>query len=292
MVDDVAKNLLALETILADLDQNLVRATSGEQALKCVLQQEFAVILLDVQMPGMDGYETAELIRQRDESKHTPIIFVTATNNDESAVHQGYALGAVDYIFKPIVPDVLKAKVNVFVDLFMLRLAERQRLEEARNRDREQYERELAMIERVSAARKTGVTAGMFGQVSVREGQPESFGELVQSYDRLIELALDQRTFKVEHNLSDQLRSMADQLGSLGAVPRDVVEVHTTALNSNPNTPSAKKQARTEEARFLVLELMGHLCSHYRRHSTSVSHQSSVRRKNECYAQNPLITVY
>ena len=119
LVDDRPDNLLALETILGDLGQNLVRATSGADALRCLLKQDFAVILLDVQMPGMDGLETASFIRERQRSTHTPIIFLTAADRNESLVFKGYAAGAIDYLFKPINPDILKAKVKVFVDLFL-----------------------------------------------------------------------------------------------------------------------------------------------------------------------------
>jgi PAS domain S-box-containing protein len=118
LVDDHAENLLALEAILESLGQNLVRATSGAQALRCLLNQDFAVILLDVQMPEMDGFDTATLIRQRERSRHTPIIFLTAFSTNESMIFKGYSLGAVDYLFKPIEPEILKSKVAAFVDLF------------------------------------------------------------------------------------------------------------------------------------------------------------------------------
>ncbi|MBA3922064.1 MAG: response regulator, partial [Nostocaceae cyanobacterium] len=117
LVDDHPENLLALEAILDSLDQNLVRATSGAQALKCLLNQDFAVILLDVQMPDMDGFETATLIRQRRRSQDTPIIFLTAFSTSETMVFKGYSLGAVDYLFKPLDAEILKSKVKVFVDL-------------------------------------------------------------------------------------------------------------------------------------------------------------------------------
>jgi len=117
LVDDRAENLLALEAILEPLGQNLVKAQSGEEALKYLLRQDFAVILLDVQMPSMDGFETAELIRGRDRSKHTPIIFLTAINVSDTHVSHGYQVGAVDFLLKPIVPTILLSKVAVFVEL-------------------------------------------------------------------------------------------------------------------------------------------------------------------------------
>src|SRR2546430_2175617 len=117
LVDDRPEKLLSIEAVLEDLGQNIVRAYSGREALRHVLAQDFAVILLDVNMPGMDGFETASLIRQRKSSEHIPIIFVTAFG-DENHSARGYQLGAVDYIQTPVVPEVLKTKVAVFVDLY------------------------------------------------------------------------------------------------------------------------------------------------------------------------------
>jgi len=117
LVDDHAENLLALEALLSDLGQNLIRANSGVEALRLLLNQEFAVILLDVDMPIINGFETAALVRQRERSRHTPIIFLTAVNKAEQHVMRGFALGAVDYLTKPFVPEVLRSKVVAFVEL-------------------------------------------------------------------------------------------------------------------------------------------------------------------------------
>src|SRR5437868_4745814 len=119
IVDDRPDKLLVYGTILEDLGQNLFTAASGEQALKQVLERDFAVILLDVNMPGMDGLETAALIRKRKQSAHTPIIFITAFLDDVLPI-RGYAQGAVDYIMVPVAPEILRAKVRVFVDLFRM----------------------------------------------------------------------------------------------------------------------------------------------------------------------------
>ncbi|MFE9427193.1 two-component system response regulator [Kitasatospora sp. NPDC006697] len=118
LVDDRPENLLALEAILSALDQTLVRAASGEEALKALLTDDFAVILLDVQMPGMDGFETAAHIKRRERTRDIPIIFLTASNHGPHHTFRGYAAGAVDYISKPFDPWVLRAKVSVFVDLY------------------------------------------------------------------------------------------------------------------------------------------------------------------------------
>ena len=118
VVDDHPENLLALGAILETPSYNLVKAHSGEEALKCVLYQDFALILMDVQMPGIDGFEAAAIIRDRKRSRHTPIIFLTAIDKSQNRVATGYELGAVDYLFKPVVPEILQSKVTVFVDLF------------------------------------------------------------------------------------------------------------------------------------------------------------------------------
>ncbi|MBT4089326.1 MAG: response regulator [Deltaproteobacteria bacterium] len=118
LVDDRPANLLALESILDDFKINIVMATSGNETLKICDKQEFALILLDVQMPEMDGFETAEMLRSVEKTRHFPIIFVTAINKDQEHVFKGYELGAVDYILKPINTYVLKSKVKVFVELY------------------------------------------------------------------------------------------------------------------------------------------------------------------------------
>src|SRR6266571_2779210 len=134
LVDDHVENLLALEALLSDLGQNLVRASSGLEALRLLLHQEFALILLDVDMPTINGFETAALIRQRDRSHHTPIIFLTAVNKAERHVFKGYSLGAVDYLTKPFVPEILRSKVIAFVEL---------------HRKNEQVKRQAALLQQM-----------------------------------------------------------------------------------------------------------------------------------------------
>ncbi len=137
LVDDQAGNLLALQAVLEDLGQNLVLARSGREALRCLLHDDFALILLDVQMPDMDGLETAGLIRQRDRTRHVPIIFLTGHEHTDMQMFQGYSLGAVDYLTKPIIPAVLRSKVAVFVELH-------QKTEELRRNQEREHERRLA----------------------------------------------------------------------------------------------------------------------------------------------------
>ena len=142
LVDDQPANLLALEAMLQGLDQTLIKAQSGREALKRLLTHDFAVILLDVKMPDMDGFETAALIRQRDKSRDTPIIFLTAADKTHTEAVRGYAVGAVDYLVKPVLPEFVRSKVSVFVEL--AKKNEQLRRQTEQLRASEQAARELA----------------------------------------------------------------------------------------------------------------------------------------------------
>ncbi|HKO34132.1 MAG TPA: response regulator [Candidatus Limnocylindria bacterium] len=142
LVDDQPANLLALEAMLQGLGQTLVKAESGREALRRLLTHDFAVILLDVKMPDMDGFETAALVRQRDKSRYTPIIFLTAADKTHTEAVRGYAVGAVDYLVKPVVPEFVRSKVSVFVEL--AKKTEQLRRQAELLRDSEQAARELA----------------------------------------------------------------------------------------------------------------------------------------------------
>ena len=167
VIDDNPANLLAIEAALAGLGLNLVTAQSGADGLRQLLERDFALILLDIEMPGMNGFETARLIRGRLRTRHVPIIFVTAFSRDDREILEGYALGAVDFLFKPIVPEILRAKASVFVELRrrtdevarqaeLLREAERQdhkrRLAEERQRWESEALREQMEKEKANAA--------------------------------------------------------------------------------------------------------------------------------------------
>jgi CheY-like chemotaxis protein len=141
LVDDMEDNLIALEAVLGSLHEPLVRARSGEEAMKALLRRRFALVLLDVRMPGMDGFETAANIKRLDQTKDVPIIFLTGAEDDTGYAFRGYATGAADYLTKPFDPWVLRAKVKVFLDLHSKQLqlealrAEVQELRELVGRD-------------------------------------------------------------------------------------------------------------------------------------------------------------
>jgi PAS domain S-box-containing protein len=144
LVDDRPDKLLALDAIIGSLGQNVVQVRSGKEALRALLKQDFAVILLDVSMPGMDGFETASLIRKRPRSEHTPIIFITSIGNSENHISQGYSIGAVDYMLTPIVPQILRTKVSVFVELHKKTELIKSQAEQLRRAEESKHQRELA----------------------------------------------------------------------------------------------------------------------------------------------------
>ena len=146
IVDDRPDKLMAVEAILSSLGENILKARSGKEALRHLLHEEVAVILLDVSMPCMDGFETAALIRKRASSEHTPIIFITSINTSENHVSQGYSLGAVDYMLTPIVPEILRTKVAVLVDLHKKSELVRRQAEQLRQMEEFRHQRQLAEV--------------------------------------------------------------------------------------------------------------------------------------------------
>lgn len=151
MVDDTPENLYSLEAILEAPGRTLVKANSGPEALKVLLKQDVSLVLLDVQMPGMDGFEVAEIMRSNPKTKNVPIVFVTAINKDQKYVFKGYQAGAVDYLFKPLDPVILASKIDFFLQL------DRQRRDLERKIREAQAHR--AAYEREKAARAGGVQA-------------------------------------------------------------------------------------------------------------------------------------
>lgn len=234
IVDDRDDKRLAMETIIEGLSENIMMATSGKEALRCLLNHEFAVILLDVNMPGMDGFETAYLIRQRKTSEHTPIIFVTGISDTETHVSRGYSLGAVDYILTPVLPEVLRTKVAVFVELYkktaqVKRQAERLRVahDDLENRVQERT-RQLATA-----------NESLVAEVAERQRVEEKIRKLNSELEKRVlertaELAeanqeLEAFTYSVAHDLQAPLRNIQSYAQMLeedfaSKVPPDAVQ--------------------------------------------------------------------
>ena len=238
VVDDRADKLLTYEVMLAELNQNIVTAKSGKEALRHLLLNDFAAILLDVNMPGMDGFETAALIRQRQRSETTPIIFVSAINDTVNHISRGYSLGAVDYILTPVVPDILRAKISVFVDLFRKTEQIKRQAEEREKLVREQTTAERARIEaeRASAAKdkflamlshelRTPLTP-VLASVSTLEhedGLPEAMREPLQLIRRNVEL---------EARLIDDLLDLTRISKGKVKLSFEIVDAHTLLRNA------------------------------------------------------------
>jgi two-component system sensor histidine kinase/response regulator len=231
LVDDHPENLVALRAILDGLGQNNVSAGSGLEALRCVLHQDFAAILLDVKMPGMDGFEAATLIRSREASKSVPIIFMTSHSPDDTQVFRGYALGAVDFLFKPLHPEVLKSKVAVFIDLHRKNEELRRQTERLVAGEQEAHRRELTRVKQAWEAER-------LHQEMLREQLVTA--QLQESYDRLreVETLRDDVTHMIIHDLRTPLSSLItglltiDTLGSLNSIQRELLEIAANGGNT------------------------------------------------------------
>ncbi len=191
IVDDKPANLLALRKLLGRPGLNIVEATGGNDALSLILEYDFALILLDVQMPDMDGFETAELIRGNEETKHIPIIFVTAISKEQKYVFKGYDKGAVDYLFKPLDPDILKSKVNIFLELYK----QKEDLKKANTELYKANERILEQQEGLIEEARLKVLLQMLGANAQKLNQPLAF--LLDNVE-LLEKHSDNREKSVE----------------------------------------------------------------------------------------------
>ena len=194
LVDDRPENLMSLEAVLKPLGARLVKARSGEEALLQLLRETFAVILLDVQMPKLDGLQTAELIKHREQTRHIPIIFITALSRETAYVFKGYESGAVDYLLKPVDPEILRAKVRVFCDLFV-------RGEKIRKRAFESDAKDVFLVDVVHELKTPLAAAKAQAQLALHQlgerrdetGASRALRMISQQIDRLTRLVGDLR---------------------------------------------------------------------------------------------------
>ena len=213
LVDDEPANLIALEATLEYLDQNLVKASSGQEALRCLLNQDFAVILLDVQMPQMNGIETATIVRERERSRGIPIIFLTGAFKTDEMMFKGYSTGAVDYLIKPVVSGILRAKVEVFVELALAR----QKLHEE-IAERARVASEISKLNMILEQKNEDLTAA--------NADLETFGYSVshdlraplrhiQSYAALLAESLDVKLSETERDHMSMIEKSVKRMGQL-----------------------------------------------------------------------------
>ncbi|MFC9426539.1 two-component system response regulator [Streptomyces sp. NPDC059255] len=180
LVDDMEDNLIALEAVLASLDERLVRARSGEEAVEALLRQPFALVLLDVRMPGMDGFETAYRIKKLDRAKDIPIIFLNGPGSDSGYAFRGYATGAADFLTKPFDPWMLRAKVSVFLDLHR----KNRQLERALAREQEQLEEVAGRLTKIEDALRSDAPEHLAEVRRHLERIEDALGELRRGRDR------------------------------------------------------------------------------------------------------------
>ena len=254
IVDDDSTKRFALKTILAPLGENVVEASSGADALRQLLRQEFAVILLDVRMPVMDGFETAQLVRQRPRSELTPIIFVTALDQAETDMGRGYDLGAVDFVFAPVVPAILRAKVTVFVELYRAQ----QELRRYRNRlEMLVEERTIALtaINRELEAFSYSVSHDLLAPLLAFDGLSKTM--LDEYGDRLDKRARD--NLKRMRGASQRMTSVFDGLQTLfrltsGEVHREQLDITALAKDIVAETRASapKRGVKVEIARAMT----------------------------------------
>ncbi len=242
----------------------ITRAENFAAAMELVEHSCFDVILLDLMLPDSQGMSS--LIKIKQQAPQMPVV-VQTSSEDESIIVQAFKLGAFGYI--------RKHNLDRNLLLYALRLAmERQQyianLESIKQQ--QEQEQEFQVLEELAQSVGTKVTARMFGSEALQDSLPEIFQEMVTEYGYLMDLALEQRAYKIEHNIADRLRSLAEKLGFLKTGPRDIVAIHTKALKQrSANATVAKAQAYVTEGRLMVLELMGYLTSYYRKYYIGLS---------------------
>jgi DNA-binding response OmpR family regulator len=219
LVDDKTENLLALETVLENLGQNLIRASSAREALRFLLLEDVALILLDVQMPGLSGFELAELIRERERTQHTPIIFISATSVNEQFIFKGYSLGAVDYLTKPVEPEILKSKVRFFSRLYLQQAEIRRQARELGEANARLDHANLGLEERVAQRTQELEKANLELEFEVRERR-ESEARLATEHAITRSLALAD---KVETAIAEILKSFIENIGATVAAHWEVL---------------------------------------------------------------------
>ncbi len=276
LVEDKLDNIELLQKLLAQAQHSSLAqgltfpvtcVSSLDQAITVLtkLENGFDLILLNLDLPDSQGINT--LVKIREQLANIPIIVETNQEN-ETLIVESFQLGADGYL------QISTLDSNLLI--YELRLAiERQyyRTKLAQQQQQQQQIREFAELESWGNFRhKTGITARMFGSESLKESLPDIFLEFSRTYGNLLDLALEQRAFKVDHHVSEQLRALADKLGFVKASPRDAIEIHTKILkDKNKDVPLAKAQAYVSEGRLMILELMGYLASFYRKYYIGLS---------------------
>jgi CheY-like chemotaxis protein len=281
LVEDNPVNITLIKKLLSHADSFILgealsflvtSVATVKEAIAALDTTAYNVILLDLMLPDSSGLDTLESIKEK--AEQIPIVVQTGSD-DENLVVKAFQMGANGYLHKKNIDRNLL--------IYAIRLAigrQEYMIQQEKIRQQQQQELEFEGLEHLANVSKTGITARMFGAEPIQESVPDIFAEMVLLYGNLMDLALEQRAYRVEHNISEQLRQMAEKLGFLKASPRDVVEIHTFALREkNTNVTLAKAKAYVEEGRLMVLELMGYLTSYYRKYYIGLSNINLNFRK-------------
>ncbi len=267
LVEDNPDDADLLEKYLAEAEQpqfTLITVGRMTAALERLAEEKIDLILLDLGLPDSQGGET--LAHIQNEAPDIPIIILTGMN-DEAAAIQAVQQGVQDYLVKDEINSrTLRRSLRYAIERYHLQTL----VADAQSRERQENEKQL--FEPLARPPGTTQTARLFGGAPLRETAPDIYANLVESYANLLDLALEQRALRVEHNITEQLRLLSQQLGTLRAGPRDVIAIHLKAVDRKTEEVSVQKaQAYIEEGRIMVLELMGHLVSFYRAYTFGLS---------------------
>jgi DNA-binding NarL/FixJ family response regulator len=274
LIEDKLENIELLEDLFSQSQQSslaegltfpITCISTLTESIESLQSHSFDVILLSLYLPDSQGLDT--LTKLREEVPTIPII-VKIDNQNEETIVKAFQLGADGYLLtKSIDSNLLIHEIRLGI--------ERQKYRTKLGKEKQELtqEKEFADLDSIiKSSRETSVTARLFGTYPLQESLPDVFEELAENYGDLLELALEQRIFKVEHNISEQLRTLGDKLGFLKASPRDAIELHTKVLKEKSrDIPVLKAQAYVTEGRLMILELMGYLASFYRKYYIGIS---------------------
>lgn len=283
LIEDKLENIQLLQDLLSQSQHSslaqgwtfpITCVTTLKESLASLDAHKFDVILLDLDLPDSQGLDT--LIKLREKVANLPII-VEMDGQSEGAVVESFQLGADGYLqIKNLDSNLLIHEIRLAIERQKYRAKINQEQQEIRQ---EQEFSDLDSL--IKSSRETSVTARLFGAYPLQESLPDVFDELVENYGKILDLALEQRIFKVDYNLSEKLRTLGEKLGFLKASPRDAIEIHTKVLKEkSQDVPMAKAQAYVVEGRLMILELMGYLASFYRKYYIGLSNINLSARKD------------
>ncbi len=283
LIEDKLENIELLQNLLSQgqfsslakgLTFPITSTTTLNDSLKFLEAHKFDVILLDLDLPDSQGLDT--LIKVKEKAINIPII-VEMDGKSEGRVVESFQLGADGYLeIKSIDSNLLIHEIRLSIERQKYRAKINKRQEEIR-----QAQEFADLDDLIKSSRETSVTARLFGAYPLKESLPDVFDELTEAYGKLLELSLEQRMFKVDYNISEQLRTLGDKLGFLKASPRDAIEIHTKVLKEkSKDVPVVKAQAYVAEGRLMILELMGYLASFYRKYYIGLSNINLSARKH------------